>query len=105
VPWRCGTPRAAWDAARPWGRKPQSTRFGEAASGRAGEPAVGAWGAYGGRPDGRRKVLTMPRIARGSPARPLPPPLGPPLGPTDRQRNLFGLLSTLLGTSRTSGVM
>ncbi len=43
-----------------------------------------------GRPWGRRKALTMSRIARGFPTY-------PPVGPTDRPRDLYGSLSALLG--------
>jgi uncharacterized protein (TIGR00369 family) len=61
-------------------RKPPSTRLGEAASGRAGEPP----GASAGLDDAPHR-------------------LRPPSCPADRPRDLYGSLSTLLGITQQHG--
>ena len=82
----------------PLAEPPPSTRFGEAAFGRAAEPAKGDRAASGSLDDAshrlRRPSCPPPPgpapwpAPCPPPARPLPAPPGPPMGPADRRRDL-----------------
>ncbi len=73
---RGGAPQAMRDAVRPLSRKPPSTRFGEAAFGRAAEPARGDWAASGSLDDASHR-LRLPFCPRPL-ARPLVRPWARP---------------------------
>ena len=69
VAWRCGTSQAMRDAVRPLAESPWEAAVPVA---QANRRRANRWG--------RRKVLTMSRIARGfSPTRPLARPLARPM--------------------------
>ncbi len=79
----CGTPSAPWPKA-----------LGSRRSGRAGEPAAGesAAGESVGASESLDDVPQDPRLS-----------FYPPVGPTDRLRDLYGSLSTVLGINWNSG--